>query len=170
MGQSKSWNEGESREAQAPQAHGWPLRVAHFFSFVPWAPCLPYLITALEREGVKVARQSEWVSSDREAQKSTEGAEPASHMAPSMICSWGGKLLKTRLLLRLALKKQHWERRGGKQATDTLGVQNPEWNLERRSSAPLMAVAVLPHHLPFQESPQPATWIKEFTDQIAPFL
>ena len=105
VGQSKSWNEGESREAQALQAHGWPLRVADFFSFVPWAPCLPYLITALEREGVKVARQSEWVSSDREAQKSTDGAEPASHMAPSMICSWGGKLFKTRLLLRLALKK-----------------------------------------------------------------
>lgn len=90
--------------------HGWPPRVADFFSFVLWAPCLPHLITALGREGFKVAEQSEWVSSDREAQKSTEGAEPGSHMVPSMICSRGRKLFKTRLLLRLALKKQHWER------------------------------------------------------------
>lgn len=59
------------------------------------------------------AKQSERVSSDREAQKSTEGAEAGSHTAPSMICSWGGKLFKTRLLRRLALKKQHWEREEG---------------------------------------------------------
>ena len=33
-----------------------------------------------------------------------------------------------------------------------------------------MAVAVLHHHLPFQESVQSATWIKESADQIAPLL
>lgn len=32
-----------------------------------------------------------------------------SHVVPSMICSWGGKHFKTRLLLGLALKQQLWE-------------------------------------------------------------
>ena len=59
VGQSESWDEGESREAQALQVHGWPPRVADFFSFVLWAPRLPHLVTAVGREGFKVAKQSE---------------------------------------------------------------------------------------------------------------
>ena len=41
-------------------------------------------------------------------------------------CFWGRKLIKTRLLLRLALKKKHSEKRGGKPAVNPWRVQNPD--------------------------------------------
>lgn len=91
-------------------------------------------------------------------------AEPGSHMVPSMICSRGRKLFKTRLLLRLALKKQHWERR--KQVADTLGAQTQNGIWEEGVPSLLDGCGCCPSS-PISEVTEPDTWIKEFTGQIA---
>lgn len=77
--------------------------------------------------------QRKWMSSDREAKKSTGGLNLVVTWFPQWFTPGEETLFKIRLLLRLALKKVLWERREGKQAADAFRGQNPEWGLEGRS-------------------------------------
>lgn len=67
----ESWDKVESREAQALQVQ--LASVADFFQFCPLGTLLTSPRHSTGQGRFKVAEQSEWVSSDREAQKSTEG-------------------------------------------------------------------------------------------------